>query len=250
MSQPTNKRRSSNLNVMTIQAVNKILQSTGHALVVDDIEHINRLDAQAWRIARPDDQAELDIAGLPVVCGNAMMRSPSLGKLRWFEDARAWFASDPIMVDIALGYICATDNTENALSEICTREAAEAALTKWWRRLSATPDQYYRALFAVVPQTDSDAAGRAEYGPTIALLCREYGGTPSYWLWDASVSLCRTMLDDYTHRQEAEYKAATRSKRAGGRGTAAMPPPPPTPRLRHLKRFRLMKNALVKRWQT
>jgi len=248
--------RNRRLNALTRETVSELLDRTGHALRVDDFDALMRLNQLAEAVTRPADRAEQDVLNLPVPCGRATLRRPSLAKCFWYERrACVWFRGDPLLLNLALGYICAIENTEDALYALAGPEATQAALEAFAASLTCSEAEYEAAKALVLPEPSEDDDGDpVDYGPTARLLSKVCGGTPQYWMHEADIGFIRAMLDDYAAEVQAEHNSRRRSsirgqgKRKGGsiKPTA----PPRTPQMNNLKRFREYKLRLMQRWQT
>lgn len=233
-----------------------LLQTTGHSLTPDDWGVLTRLNDLAERLSNPTDPAERAVLQLPTYVGDVCLRQPSLGKLKWYEDyAGRWWTGNDALQDMAIGYVCSVENTEEALHGLTDQSTAEKTILRWWRHLKAPPDDYMHALARVLPtpeHVDGDNDHENQYGPTIALLVREYGNSADYWMYEAPWSLAKAMLQDYNARIENEYaawrKANTHKARQLGQKAAPAVAPPAGPKLHAHRRYRLFKNAIQQRW--
>ena len=235
------------LKAMTLEAVRSLQAETSHVLDVSDFEDVLALDAAAARVLEPTEQAEIDLHDLPIPCGNVTLHKLTLGKAAWFEQyALKWFGEDEAFLDLVFGYLLTSPNGDTPFAALSDPQAARKTVEAWTRGLTCTADQFRQALLRAHPVVESDHESRAQYGPTCALLSREYGESPAYWFYEAHLDLARAMLADYTARIEAEHRAQRRA--AHGKGSK-LTAPPPTPTMHAHKRFRELKNTLRAKWQ-
>lgn len=239
------------LNPLTQHAVVALVAETGHVLTIDDFEHIAHLNRLAEKITEPADKAEREILAMSVPCGNSVLSPPSLAKLYWYATyAVPWFRADEDLLEMAFGFILATDNTRAALVSFSTPDVAEAAVRKWWSSQECTMDEYVQARNRVWHEREDDGEddGDSVFGPTCALLAREFGENPAWWFYDADVNLIRSMLAEYVASVEAEIKAQRQAMKSSGpriKPTA----PPATPSMAAQRRFRLFQMKLKERWE-
>lgn len=83
---------------------------------------------------------------------------------------------------------------------------------------------------------------KANYGPLIAMLCREYGGTPSGWKWNTPIEMVESCTKDFEMRMDAQE--AELSKASGKKA-----PPKRTTRNLLIKEARLIGNEMQARWE-
>ena len=234
------------LSPLARQAVSDVVRETGHVLTVDDFEHIAALSSLAEKIERPTDKAETEILSLPVPCGGSVFATPSLAKLYWYAICGSqWFRGDDDMLEMCFGFILAIDNTSESVRGLSTPELAKKTVRDWWSRLDATAEEYIRARDAVWVESDDGDDGECDFGPTCALLAREYGENPKWWFYDADINLVRSMLVDHRETIEHELRERRKASKAGAGKPIA---PPASPSMAAQKRFRIYKNKLRERW--
>lgn len=247
--------KSRNLNPVAREKCAELLAETGHQLTIDDHAHIARLSQLADRVTGAEDQAEQDLLDMPVPCGNAVLSKPNMGKLYWFNEcAVRWFHDEPAMREFIFLYLLATPNEKADVQALNDRETTALTVGKWAKGLTATEREVETALARVYPAQDQDEDGDGDpvqQGPLFALLAKEYGRDPDWWMWEPSVGMVQAMLADYTARVEAEHKAQRKANSGGGyrKGGSAQPTAPTvTPSVRNMARLRDYVSALRKRW--
>ncbi len=242
---------SKELTRLTREAVARLVAETGHVLEIDDFAEIAALDALARLILNPEDQDELDLLAFPVRVGRTWLYPITLGGSLWLEErAQGWFADLPLFADLSVAFLLAHGRTPEVLEEITDRPAAMKAIKKWRRGLGCTYKELMAGVTQALPDVDDDAPDgdneRAKYGPIIALLCREYGGTPEHWMWTESTQRVTALINEHRRRiedeAEADYKAAQKSGATGLRV-------PRTLRLQRNVDFDRMIKALGARWR-
>lgn len=250
--------KSRELNPLARDRLAELLKKTGHQLQPNDFGYIDRLNSLAERVTSAADKDEQDLLNIPVPCGNVVLRKPSIGKLCWFnQSAIKWFADNPSLCDLAFAYLLALPNEEGAIDNLVDPETSAEIIGKWAVGLTCTESEFDRALARVYPTTSEggdDGEGESRYGPTIALLAREYGGKPTWWIWEAPTSMIQEMLNCYRERMEAEHAAqlrASRSSRGFHKGGSHKPVTPArTPTADSLKELREFVSALEIEWSS
>lgn len=236
----------------------QLLTETGHALTLDDHSHIVRLDELARAVLDPCDDVVDSILNHPVLCGNVTLKKPSIGKLLWYDEyVVEWFSDRPDVAELVFAYLLASSNDEGSTDELVDLKTTEKIVFKWAKMLTATEAEFAEAMARVYPHAENEDGERGESsqeGALMALLAREYGHTPAWWLWEAPISLVNAMLADYVARNEAAERERRRAARGNGggfsKGGSAKPvPPSPDRAMRAQKRLREYSNKLKQRWE-
>ena len=84
----------------------------------------------------------------------------------------------------------------------------------------------------------------ANYGALIAIMLREYGGTPDQWLYDTPVEKIGALVEQYVNRVNAEQDASRGACAKKGVAVA----PPPSAKLVALKAFKAKMNEIKQKW--
>lgn len=243
-------RQSLKLHPLAKTKCAELLQKTKHRLTIEDYEHICTLNGLVEKVVGVDE-ATRRIVNLQVRCGNLMMGKPSVGKLFWFNEyALDWFKGDTALCDLIFAYLLATPNDDSIVRDLCDAEATRTKIFAWAKGITATQDDFETAIARVYP-VESSGDGDGDCGPLFALLSREYGQSPDYWMWIADKSTVETMIDDYVRRVESEAAALRKAKSPGGSfygGSAKPIAPSITPKMRHIHNLRKYLSALEKRW--
>ena len=206
------------------------------ALTVDPIRHwdrLQRLNDLAEQISNPGARSKPDIwTGVGVKVGNVGLHQLSLGAYLWAtEQAIKWFKDGSFWQDMAIVYAMAYTRRPSHLRRIRSKGECKAALKMWMRNCSATSNELVDAVQTLCGEQEADTGTgegesvQEEYGPTIALLCREYHGNPEYWMWKANIEQVKSLLLEYDAKIRAENKAQSAANGASG-GMAPNPHDP------------------------
>tara|TARA_R110000822_G_scaffold298036_1_gene420718 strand:- start:162 stop:626 length:465 start_codon:yes stop_codon:yes gene_type:complete len=150
------------------------------------------------------------------------------------------------MLDMAYLFILATDNSEEWMRSVTNKDDADHELKLFAGRLTCTDVEVELAVARVWPERESGDGSDDGCGALIAMLVREYGNTPNYWLCEADLGIVEAMIHDYTVRMDAEVNASKKASRAGG--GVASGPPTVTAKMKAMHKLRQYSNALQKRW--
>lgn len=156
---------------------------------------IRELDAVASREhRRPVAQDDIDRLDLPLVVGRAVLRRPSVAAREWLVDCAAkWWGESRRAYGLALAFACA-HRGEEAYVALHSRLRASWTVWKWALGQHAGEEALRRAAIALQPPPDDsirwfqdpeDPAddSRPDLGSIALLLSKQFGGTPSHWLW-------------------------------------------------------------------
>ena len=98
---------------------------------------------------------------------------------------------------------------------------------------------------SVGKNADGDGSEKSEsYGGLVACLVREFGQSPDYWLYEASVDKVMEFYDQIMARVMAEEEASRSASAGAGKAVA----PKVTPKLRAFKAFRDKAHELREKW--
>ena len=82
-----------------------------------------------------------------------------------------------------------------------------------------------------------------DYGPLVAMLCREFGGEPDTWRWRTPMHIVDACRKDFEARMDAQEREL--SKMDGAKAA----PPQKTTRNLLIKEARLIRNEMKARWE-
>jgi len=216
------------------------LEKTGHKLTLSDFDSIAHIDSLAEEVVN-GAPTNVDLLSLPFfIDGVAFYPSTMAKELYWREQlypnladkhktaAFLWLMSKPDIPKEPL--------TKKIMRKI-RRYESSCRLTEY--QIKRIIDTYSNG--SERKEVDAEAI---EYGPVVALLVREYGESVTYWL-NCPVDLIKTLIADWTARQEAQAAAMRRSSASKG----APIPPAPSPKIKSLQRFRKAITALREAWE-
>jgi hypothetical protein len=200
------------LHMQTRVHLLELQSQTGHALGVDDLDDVLELD-RLWHKITADDRAERNaVYSCPIRCGAVMFYPPTLGGWLWLEAHADWFPTQ-LLAEGAAALVCACGRDIERLEGLDSPGRARREVRRLIKASRLTPKELSLVVSWFVSGDDSDGSAgddKHDLGPVIALLCREYGNTPHYWLHEAEAATVGVMLADWTRRKSAEIDAYNR----------------------------------------
>lgn len=274
------------LTMATKMEIRSLQEATNHALVVEDFDDIQKLDAINRRIAVGEDCAESIAPKRAVRVGNVLLKRPCIGAVEWYEAHFDWFADDAALSDCAFVFACVSKHPRN-LWALTDKKRARQAVKRFMRRLSCSLDELqeaFKRLFgsvevqATITQAPDEkevemsvavianasemnheatynairneaerlakvGKEQADYGPLIAMLCREFGGDPEGWKWRTPMHIVDACRKDFEARMDAQEKELAKIE-----GASKAPPQKTTHNLL-IKEARLIRNEMQARWE-
>jgi len=233
------------LHKMVSSDLTEMMARTGHALAVEDCEHIVRLNDLAHRYADPTADG-WDVSAMPVRAGNLLLHPLTIGAAKWIEDCVVkWFSDNPLLCELGVGFALCHSREPEVLYAVNRKTDAIRTLGKFWMRCACTIGELNEAITRLMPETTS--SGEAEpgdgYGSIISTLCKIYGNSPEHWLWNSSFDQCMCMLDNHVKCIEDDWRAAKRSTAKGQN-----PPPVPESMRARLKEYLDYRKAVEREW--
>jgi hypothetical protein len=218
--------------------------------VLRDWDALQRLNDLAYKITEPGDRSEVEgWANVGVKVSNVTLHELSLGAYMWAtERAAVWFQKRPFWQDIAIAYAMAYSRRPAHLRRITSRSECKAALKLWLRSCGATYNELMSAIKSIcgdaeeTEQSDEAKTENDSYGPVVALLCREYGATPEYWIWNANLTQVRGLLLEY----DAKIRAEAQAMRKANGSQASVAPNPADPYIKACRALQVAWSAFEK----
>lgn len=203
------------MNLAAKLDVKRLLEETGHALTVDDIDDVVELNRLGEEMAHPARSERFDPVGIPERVGNCMLYPPTVGVIEWLSDIALPLAEGAATDAEVVGYALSNIATPEALWALQSRSEVVSAIKRWSRKLNATPKELSRAIHKLMPQAGSvDEAGeKPYYGEVIAFLSRELCQDPAFFVWRCSIDRIRILLDSIIASKNAEIEAVNRASR-------------------------------------
>lgn len=175
----------------------------------DDIAELNRLasgvtngqTAKYWA-------ASLEPA---ITVGNITLRRLSIGAEEWLDRAQDWFDDDHFL--FLIGF--AMSSTPDQLSTAWDADSAKKAVRQWRRNAKCSRRSLVRAVerFKIAEdasqQLEADVNTPVDNGWLIELLCKEYGETPDYWIWQCPGDQITMLARNMQLRIERENRLAS-----------------------------------------
>ena len=241
--------------MLSLQAkleMKNLLKSTKHSLTVDDFDDIVKLDKLCKAITDSESPIN-DIIDMPVVVGGYQLKQPSIGVLEWYNE---WylpmFDGDALMSDVGLAYALSLSDVPTELWNISDKKIVRKNIKLFMRQLGCTHEELrvvQKKLLNISEEDESNGKEEVQEedepentGKLIAVLCKEYGHTAPYWLWEAPIGLINTFADCNTARVEAEVESTRNA-------CSTNKPPPAATRIKKFKELREHKNMMRNKWQ-
>lgn len=232
------------MQLMTTEAIKKLQKQTNHAIVAEDFELIEKLDKAAQDVSGITETERRLLSQPFVLCG-IKFYPLTVAKSLWFAEKVEEWEIDGANQDSLLFWLLTLENTEAALDAYADRKDADKAVKRLSRKLHCTNDELIDVYHKCTGFTgESSGSCDTDYGGMIAILLREYGGTPEKWLYETSVEMIGALFAAYSAKVDAEQSAGRKSASRKGKAIA----PPPSKRLAALSKFREVTNEILEVW--
>lgn len=229
---------------MTKEAIKKLQTETAHVITVEDFDLIEELDAIASGINGTTKQERRLLSQPYNLCG-INFYPITVAKSLWFaEKVKEWELQDTRQGAL-LFWLLSLPNVDGKLDGYSEQKAVDRAVKKLNRRLHCTNQELSDVYLKCIGSTgESGSDSDPDYGGMIAVLLREYGGTPDRWLYETPVTMIATLFDAYSRKVDAENRSV---KGASAKNSKAIAPPP-SKRLKALAKFRKKINEIKEIW--
>ena len=243
---------------LTKQAVKDLQKKTGHAILAEDFDLIEELDAIAKSVSRVS-KAEHRLLKQPLTLCGIKFYPMTVAKSLWFAEKVEEWGVEPVYQEAMMFWLLTLPNTSDALDDASTRKGTDKAVKRLSRKLHCTTDEmtdvFNRCLGIREQSKDrkamiSDAIASViltvgegddgteaalvrlaqklcqkepsdtDYGGMVACLLREYGGTPNEWLYETPVETISALLQAYSAKVEAENGVNRHTAAKGGMAIA------------------------------
>jgi len=235
------------MQVMTKKAISKLLMDTNHVLAVADFDLIEELDKIAEGLASVS-KSEQRLLNTPFVLCGIRFYPLTVAKSLWYAEMCAEWEVEGMQQDGLLFWLLTLPNNELELDTYSDQKKADRACRKLSRRLHCTQDEmtavYHKCLGLKDVLADNKDHADTDYGGMIAVLLREYGGTPEKWLYETPVEVISSLFKAYADKVTAENDVGRQAASHKGKAIA----PTPTKRLKSLKMFRIKANEIKELW--
>jgi len=227
----------------TKQTLNNLLAKTGHALVVDDISDIIELDALAGQVADPQDGIDSPLLNHAVYFRSVPVYPLTLAHLTFLDESSAVLGIGDDERVLCMLWVATIQEITDSLYD---QEASRKAYRKWARRSPWTPSDIEAILELrygkLSRQADGNSNAKDNTGALIAMLAREYGDSPGFWMYRAALGVVESCIADWTARQESQAAAYRKANKGGGGA------PVPSPKFVSARKFRECAERIEEKW--
>lgn len=231
------------MHKLTKDEIGKLIDQTGHALSVDDLDLIAEFNELAGKVSGVT-KSESRLLSQPFeLCGIAFYPL-TVAKSLWYAERCVDWEIEGSQQEALLFWLLTLPNITGELDKYTCRKLADKAIRKLSRRLHCSPQEMSDVYAKCVGINGSDGEGEASYGGLIECLLREYGGEPDRWLYETPLPMIETLMNNYAARINAEQEASARSLSHSGRAVAPMA----SARLIALRDMRLKRNEIRELW--
>lgn len=235
------------MQTLTKEAIRKLQSQTSRAIQIEDFDLIEELDVLADEVAGVSKDERRILSQPYELCGIKFFPI-TVAKSLWYQEKAVEWEIEGIYQESLLFWLLSLPNTEAELDKYTTRKDADRAVKRLSRRLHCTNDEltevYCKCLG--ISGNESEQKADTDYGGMIAVLLREYGGTPEKWLYETPVPMIGALFAAYAQKVDAENNSARRVSASKGKAVA----PQPTQRMAALTKFREKVNAIRELWET
>jgi hypothetical protein len=123
------------------------------------------------------------------------------------------------------------------------RAEVEQSVATILNALEMSHEAAYKAIESEHGRLSKIGSEKPDYGPLVAMLCREFGGDPERWLWDIPMQIIDSCRKDFENRVAAQERELSKID------TANAKPPQATQRNLLIKEARLIRNTIKARWE-
>ena len=236
------------MQVMTKKAIQKLLKDTSRKLVVEDFELFSQLDKIADKVAGVS-VVERRLLSQPYELCGLKFYPMTVAKSLWVTEKVDEWGLDGTYQETLLFWLLTLPNLETAFDAFDLQKDAHKAVKRLSRKLHCTNDEmtavYNKCLGIREEPTGAGGTGEeidTDYGGIIAVLLREYGGTPDKWLYESPVEMISALFKAYSDKVNAES--------SGGGSNGGTVAPVFDAKMQALKDFREKVNAISAQWET
>lgn len=235
------------MNAECRKRLESMLRETGHALSLDDADDVAELDRLAQAVCDPSSGIDSALNDHPVYVRDIPVFPLTLAHLVYIDEGADALRLDDSMRGVFPVWVC----TQSEIADEHWRADIMAGVVRTWARKCRWTEGDIQAVINLRLRRLVEAAGTREAkgqvgeGALVAMLAREYGGDPDYWLHRAPISVIEACVADWNRQQEAQASAYRRS--SAGRGVAV--PPAPSPKIKALRAMRECAERIEAKWR-
>ena len=232
---------------LTKQAIQKLQKETARKLAVRDFELFEELDLIADKVAGVSKTERRLLSSPYDLCG-IKFYPMTVAKSLWFAEKVDEWDLEGVYQEAFLFWLLTLPLADAALDTYSLRKDADKATKRLSRKLHCTADEMTAIYHKCLGITDADSGGDAtdtDYGGMVAVLLREYGGTPSAWLYETPIDMISALFKAYSDKVNAESDSSRSASAHGGKAVA----PQWSAKMQSLKDFREKVNAIRAQWE-
>ena len=208
-------RPATDLTPWTRATVADLLRQTGHALTLDDWPLVAELNDADLATASPATPENAELLRRPTWVRGVALWPLTIGLAEWLNEAVVpWLRHDARKLGLAMAWSLTLDRPHETLCGIEGPDDLWRVVKAWSKACRWTQADLEHVLGIWFPD-DAGPPSREGPGPLVGLLAREYRMEPDWILNQAGEGLIRTLVEDFTRRQEAEARAASRGRGKG-----------------------------------
>ncbi len=192
--------------MLTKKTMKEILNRTSHAITVDDFDLISELDELACEVAQVSKLHRRLLREPFELCG-ILFYPLTVAKSLWFNEKIIEWEVQPVHHEPFLFWLMSLPNEQGVFDQFCKRKQADRAIRRFSRRLTCSPDEIAETYQKCIGSSGGGSGRDVDYGGMIAVLLREYGGTPDQWLCEEPIPRISDLLRAYSERVNRENAA-------------------------------------------
>lgn len=192
------------MQVLTKKAIKRLLQTTKHLLTVDDFDIIGELDELAGEVAHVSKSHRRLLREPFELCG-ILFYPLTVAKSLWFNEKIEEWGIPALHHEAFLFWLMSLPNKSEIFDEYSDLRKAEKAIKRLSRKLHCSPDEITSIYHKCIGNSSGGDDGRdVDYGGMIAVLLKEYGGTPDQWLSEEPIDRISDLLRAYSESVRAQ----------------------------------------------
>lgn len=228
------------MQMLTKKTMEKILAQTSHVITVSDFDLIAELDELACEVSHISKAHRRMLREPFELCG-ILFYPITVAKTLWFNEKIKEWEIPPIYHEAMLFWIMSLPNDSAVFEKYASEKDVDRAVKKLSRRLHCSHDEISEIYCKCLGSSGgSDGGNDVDYGGMIAVLLREYGGTPDQWLCEEPIARISELL-----RAHSEYVHAQNAANSGGTASAKAVDPS---FIQSLAKLRKKRNEIIELW--
>jgi len=240
------------MQLLTKKTIKRILKKTAHVVDVEDFNLIEDLDRLAEKMVGVSP-GERRLLSSPFDSHGIKFYPLTVAKSLWYIEKLAEWDIPELYHDGFFFWLLTLPLTSEALDDHSEFKKTNKAMNKLSRRLHCTIEEMREICGKCCGSFDTSDGGGGEgktreiesnFGGLVAALMREYGQSPDYWLYEATIEKMSEFYDQFVARIVAEGETARSTSAKGGKAVA----PAATAKLGAFKAFRDKASEIEQKW--